>query len=85
MGFAEEFAVFLHQKGIIKFGDFTLSSGKKSPYYVDLRLVPSYPHEFRKMIMHIKGDIVQNIGLDKFGFDCLSSDRWTSCRICTCV
>jgi len=66
MEFVNEFATFLHQKGIIKFGDFTLASGKKSSYYVDLRLVPSYPHEFRKMVIHLKNDIAQNIGLDEF-------------------
>jgi orotate phosphoribosyltransferase len=50
MEFVKEFATFLHRNGIIKFGDFTLASGKKSSYYVDLRLVPSYPQEFRKMV-----------------------------------
>jgi len=66
MKFVKEFATFLHQNGIIKFGDFTLASGKKSSYYVDLRLVPSYPHEFRKMVKYLENDIAQNIGLDEF-------------------
>ena len=66
MEFVKEFATFLHQNGIIKFGEFTLASGKKSSYYVDLRLVPSYPHEFRKMVKYLENDIAQNIGLDEF-------------------
>ncbi len=66
MEFVKEFATFLHQNGIIKFGDFTLASGKKSSYYVDLRLVPSYPHEFRKMVKYLENEITQNIGLNKF-------------------
>lgn len=66
MEFVKEFATFLHKNGIIKFGDFTLASGKKSSYYVDLRLVPSYPHEFRKMVKYLENDITQEIGLDKF-------------------
>ncbi len=66
MEFVKEFATFLHKNGIIKFGDFTLASGKKSSYYVDLRLVPSYPHEFRKMIKYLENEITRDIGLDKF-------------------
>ena len=66
MEFVKEFATFLHQNGIIKFGDFTLASGKKSSYYVDLRLVPSYPIEFRKMVKYLENKIGQDIGLDNF-------------------
>ena len=66
MEFVKEFATFLHQNGIIKFGEFTLASGKKSSYYVDLRLVPSFPHEFRRMIKHLQDDIAENIGLENF-------------------
>ena len=66
MEFVKEFATFLHQNGIIKFGDFKLASGKKSSYYVDLRLVPSYPIEFRKMVKYLENEIGQDIGLDNF-------------------
>ncbi len=64
MEFVKEFATFLHQNGIIKFDDFTLASGKKSTYYVDLRLVPSYPHQFRRMIKHLQNLISEQIGFD---------------------
>ena len=66
MEFVKEFAIFLHEKDIIKFGDFTLASGKKSSYYVDLRLVPSYPLEFRKMVKYLEEEIVKDIGLENF-------------------
>ena len=66
MEFVKEFVTFLHQKGIIKFGDFTLASGKSSSYYVDLRLVPSYPHEFRMMVKYLENQITEEIGLDNF-------------------
>jgi orotate phosphoribosyltransferase len=64
--FVKEFATFLHQNGIIKFGDFTLSSGKKSSYYVDLRLVPSYPHQYRRMIKYLQSIISEQVGFDDF-------------------
>jgi orotate phosphoribosyltransferase len=64
--FVKEFATFLYKNGIIKFGDFTLVSGKKSPYYVDLRLVPSYPHQFRRMIKHLQNLISEQVGFDNF-------------------
>jgi len=66
MEFVKEFATFLHQKEIIKFGDFTLASGKKSSYYVDLRLVPSYPHQFRTMIKYLQNNIAESVGLNSF-------------------
>ncbi len=66
MEFVKEFATFLHQNGVLKFGDFTLSSGKKSSYYIDLRIIPSFPHQFRKMIKHLQNSITEDIGLDNF-------------------
>ena len=66
MGFVKEFATFLYEKKIIRFGDFTLASGKKSPYYIDLRLVPSFPHEYRKMIKGLQNMIAGDIGFENF-------------------
>ena len=66
MEFVKEFVTFLHQKEIIKFGDFTLASGKSSSYYVDLRLVPSYPQEFRMMVKYLENQITKDIGLENF-------------------
>ena len=66
MDFVKEFSIFLHENKIIRFGEFTLASGKKSPYYVDLRLVPSYPHQFRKMVKYLQNEIIKDTGLDKF-------------------
>ena len=66
MEFVKEFSIFLHQNDIIKFGDFTLASGKKSPYYIDLRLVASFPHIFRKMTKNLQKLISEKTGLDNF-------------------
>jgi orotate phosphoribosyltransferase len=69
--FVKEFATFLYQNDAIKFGNFKLSSGKDSPYYIDLRIVPSFPHQFRKMIKTLQSLISEKIGLDNF--DCIAS------------
>jgi len=66
MEFAKEFSAFLYEKKIIRFGDFTLASGKKSPYYIDLRLVPSYPIYYRKMIKGLQNLIAEDVGLENF-------------------
>lgn len=40
----------LVKSGALRFGTFTLTSGKLSSYYVDLRIVPSIPGVFREVI-----------------------------------
>ena len=66
MEFVKEFATFLYKNEIIKFGSFTLASGKNSSYYIDLRLVPSFPHQFRKMIKNLQNLIIEKTGLGDF-------------------
>ncbi|KXB05325.1 hypothetical protein AKJ50_01245 [candidate division MSBL1 archaeon SCGC-AAA382A13] len=39
----------IHEIKGIKFGEFTLTSGKTSPYYVDLRIIPSYPNLLKEI------------------------------------
>jgi len=40
----------LFEAGCVKFGEFTLASGKKSPIYIDLRRVISFPALFRQVV-----------------------------------
>ena len=46
----DEFCNILLRTGSLKFGTFKLTSGLLSPYYVDLRLIPSYPEAFQLII-----------------------------------
>ena len=44
-----ELSRILHKIGAIKFGTFKLASGRVSPYYIDLRIVPSFPDAFQRV------------------------------------
>lgn len=44
-----ELSRILHKIGAIKFGTFKLASGRISPYYIDLRIVPSFPDAFQRV------------------------------------
>lgn len=44
-----EVSRILSRIGAVKFGTFRLTSGKLSPYYIDLRVVPSFPGAFRRI------------------------------------
>jgi orotate phosphoribosyltransferase len=46
----EELCRILLRTGSLKFGTFKLASGMLSPYYVDLRLIPSDPEAFRRVM-----------------------------------
>ncbi len=47
----------LVRRGMLKFGDFLLTSGRRSTIYVDLRPLPSFPEEFREISEELAGRI----------------------------
>ncbi len=54
-----EIIVELYRKNMIKFGEYMLSSGRKSPYYIDLRILPSYPSLYRRIMEKLISNIEQ--------------------------
>ena len=46
----DELCAILLRTGSLKFGTFKLASGILSPYYVDLRLIPSNPEAFQRTV-----------------------------------
>ncbi|RLG92845.1 MAG: orotate phosphoribosyltransferase [Candidatus Hecatellales archaeon] len=61
----KEISLALAELGAIKFGRFKLTSGKESSYYIDLRLVPSHPKTFRR-IVRVYVEEAKKIGLKRF-------------------
>jgi orotate phosphoribosyltransferase len=62
----DEMANILLKLDAIKFGVFKLSSGKASPYYIDLRVIPSFPDAFREICDFYAAHITKSIGLKNF-------------------
>jgi orotate phosphoribosyltransferase len=50
----------LFRVGAIRFGSFTLSSGRRSSYYVDLRLAPSHPGVY-SLVLAAYADMLSRI------------------------
>jgi orotate phosphoribosyltransferase len=55
----KDLVALLLQTGALKFGDFTLTSGQRSPYYVDVKLASTKPQALRALAQglapHAKG------------------------------
>jgi orotate phosphoribosyltransferase len=61
-----EMAKILTNIDALKFGLFKLTNGKVSPYYIDLRIVPSFPDAYREICDFYAEDITKQIGLKNF-------------------
>lgn len=61
----DELCILLTRIGAIKFGTFTLSGGRLSPYYVDMRVVPSFPEAFKTVEDAYQSLAENDIGLEK--------------------
>ena len=61
-----EMAKILMKIDALKFGVFKLTSGKASPYYIDLRVVPSFPDAFTEICNFYTQSITREIGLLNF-------------------
>ena len=61
----KQVGILLIKNNAIKFGDYTLASGKKSPYYIDLRQTISSPITMDWIANALTRIIINEIGKDK--------------------
>jgi len=61
-----ELCRILTKIGALKFGTFKLTSGKISPYYIDLRIVPSFPDVFKRICDLYVGLLKTELRTDNF-------------------
>jgi len=62
-----EICKILNKIGALQFGAFKLTSGKISPYYIDLRIVPSFPDAFQKICSFYVDFIKEEIDTKNLG------------------
>jgi orotate phosphoribosyltransferase len=61
-----EICKILKKIDALQFGAFKLTSGKISPYYIDLRVIPSFPDAFHRVSNFYVGFIKGEIGAENF-------------------
>jgi orotate phosphoribosyltransferase len=61
-----EICKILNKINAVQFGTFKLSSGRMSPYYIDLRIVPSFPDAFQRISNFYADFIKKEVGEKNF-------------------
>jgi orotate phosphoribosyltransferase len=61
-----EICKILKKIDALQFGAFKLTSGKISPYYIDLRVIPSFPDAFHRICDFYVSFIKAEVGTEKF-------------------
>ncbi|MEM1585929.1 MAG: orotate phosphoribosyltransferase [Candidatus Bathyarchaeia archaeon] len=61
-----EICQVLKKTNAVEFGTFRLPSGKITPYYIDLRVIPSFPDAFAKVIEIFLDAVKSEISVEKF-------------------
>ncbi len=56
-------ALSLHKYGILQFGEFKLKSGIMSPFYIDMRIVQSFPEAFHDIVA-IYAELLEDLSAD---------------------
>ncbi len=79
MSSKQSIALALQEVGAIKFGEFTLKSGMKSPIYIDLRVLVSYP-KLLKEIAEAMADLAKGLK-----FDVIAGIPYTALPIATAI
>lgn len=61
-----EICQVLKKTNAIEFGSFKLPNGRVTPYYIDLRVIPSFPDAFTRVSEIFVNAIKSEVGVEKF-------------------